>query len=199
MPVTSGTTLLGSGWISGPRFTRWMRGTSAGGELSMRWWTGATRSVIRTSTSPRSKGSRRSTSGRSRDIAVRVTRWLGSSIVLPSTTSVPSWQIPQRPGRLSPVPALASYRVGDHVKVRFGKRDVVVEVVEDRGFIGHGGEQIVRVAMPIETDTIEFEVPASSAAPVERPRARSTLASAVSSFHAASGRWQQADTRSAPS
>jgi len=77
------------------------------------------------------------------------------------------------------VPALASYRVGDHVKVRFGKRDVVVEVVEDRGFIGHGGEQIVRVAMPIETDTIEFEVPASSAAPVERPRARSTRASAA--------------------
>jgi hypothetical protein len=75
------------------------------------------------------------------------------------------------------VPSTVTYRVGDHVKVRFGARDVVAEVGEDRGFIGHGGEQIVRVLMPIDgTDSIEFEVSASSASLVERPQARARLA-----------------------
>jgi len=38
------------------------------------------------------------------------------------------------------------YRVGDRVTFKLGVRDVVATVIEDRGFIGHGGEQIVRVA-----------------------------------------------------
>jgi len=38
------------------------------------------------------------------------------------------------------------YRVGDRVTFKLGVRDVVATVIEDRGFIGHGGAQIVRVA-----------------------------------------------------
>ena len=54
------------------------------------------------------------------------------------------------------------YRVGDRVKFKLGAHDVVATVIEDRGFIGHGGEQIVRVTAPADsTYHGEFEVSAS--------------------------------------
>lgn len=58
------------------------------------------------------------------------------------------------------------YRVGDRVKFKLGARDVVATVIEDRGLIGHGGEQIVRVATPPDsTYHGEFEVSASLVSP----------------------------------
>jgi hypothetical protein len=54
------------------------------------------------------------------------------------------------------------YRVGEKVRFTLGARSVVATVIEDRGRIGHGGEQIVRVAMPIDTTYhSEFELSAS--------------------------------------
>ena len=58
------------------------------------------------------------------------------------------------------------YRVGDKVRFKLGARKVTATVVEDRGRIGHGGEQIVRVEMPIDaTYHAEFELSASLVAP----------------------------------
>jgi hypothetical protein len=63
------------------------------------------------------------------------------------------------------------------VRIRFGARDVVAEVVEDRGRLGRGGEQIVRVAVPMDgTDHVELEVTASMASPVEPPPRRAKAA-----------------------
>lgn len=60
------------------------------------------------------------------------------------------------------------YHVGDRVKFKLGARDVVATVIENRGFIGHGGEQIVRVAMPVDsTYHGEFEVSASLISPAQ--------------------------------
>ena len=60
------------------------------------------------------------------------------------------------------------YRVGDRVQFKLGARDVVATVIEDRGFIGHGGEQIVRVATPVDsTYHGEFEVSASLVSPAQ--------------------------------
>lgn len=89
----------------------------------------------------------------------------------PSTTST-EWQVRRQVGKLDLVPRPPRYRVGDRVMVRFGARDVVAEVIEDRGPIGHGGEQIVRVSMPLDDDeTFEFEVSASRASPADSSQA----------------------------
>jgi hypothetical protein len=36
-------------------------------------------------------------------------------------------------------------RVGDRVVLHLGREDVFAEVVEDRGFIGRGGRQLLRI------------------------------------------------------
>ena len=60
------------------------------------------------------------------------------------------------------------YRVGDRVKLKLGAHDVVATVIEDRGFIGHGGEQIVRVTTPVDSSYHgEFEVSASLITPAQ--------------------------------
>jgi hypothetical protein len=60
------------------------------------------------------------------------------------------------------------YRVGDRVTFKLGVRDVVATVIEDRGFIGHGGEQIVRVATPANLNYEgEFEISASLVRPAQ--------------------------------
>jgi hypothetical protein len=55
-----------------------------------------------------------------------------------------------------------SFRVGDQVCFEFGGQMVVATIVEDRGFIGAGGRQLLRVRLPVEeTDEgREFEIPA---------------------------------------
>jgi hypothetical protein len=54
------------------------------------------------------------------------------------------------------------YRVGDLVKFKMGAHEVVAPVIEDRGKIGHGGEQVVRVAVPIDsTYHVEVDLSAS--------------------------------------
>ena len=59
--------------------------------------------------------------------------------------------------------------MGDKVKVRFGVRSTVATVIEDRGSLGHRGEQVVRVEVPIdETESVEIEVAASSATLVQK-------------------------------
>lgn len=60
------------------------------------------------------------------------------------------------------------YRVGDRVKMRLGVHDVVATVIEDRGFIGHAGQQVVRVTVPVDpTHETQFEVSASLVEPVQ--------------------------------
>jgi hypothetical protein len=53
--------------------------------------------------------------------------------------------------------------VGTEVRFQFGGRDVVATVIEDRGPLGVGGVQILRVRLAIAgTDEVmEFEVPAT--------------------------------------
>ena len=59
------------------------------------------------------------------------------------------------------------YRVGDHVKMKLGAREIVATVIEDRGFIGHAGQQVVRVSVPGDpSQEAEFEVSASLVEPV---------------------------------
>lgn len=55
-----------------------------------------------------------------------------------------------------------TFCVGDRVSFRFGTHMVVATIIEDRGFIGAGGRQLLRVQLPVEeTDEFrEFEVPA---------------------------------------
>jgi len=53
-------------------------------------------------------------------------------------------------------------RVGDHVVLHLGPEDVIAEVVEDRGFIGKGGRQLLsirRVGVSPELSQ-PYEVPA---------------------------------------
>lgn len=54
-------------------------------------------------------------------------------------------------------------KVGDLVAVRYGAREQVAEVVEDRGDLGVGGEQLLRVGWwpSGSSGRLEFEVPAS--------------------------------------
>jgi hypothetical protein len=53
--------------------------------------------------------------------------------------------------------------VGSKVKLSFGGDDVVATVIEDRGPVGVGGRQLLRVRLDLEDvgDPIEFEVPAA--------------------------------------
>ena len=53
-------------------------------------------------------------------------------------------------------------RVGDRAMLQFGFQDVPIEVLEDRGPLGVGGRQIVRIKLirdPMDGE-VEFEVPA---------------------------------------
>jgi len=60
------------------------------------------------------------------------------------------------------------YRVGDRVKLKLGAHDVVATVIEDRGLLGPGGQQLVRVSVSAETsDDLEFEVSASMVEPIQ--------------------------------
>lgn len=67
------------------------------------------------------------------------------------------------------------YRVGDRVKMKLGAHEVVATVIEDRGFIGHAGQQVVRVSVPVDPaqEEAQFEVSASLVEPV-RGRGRSS-------------------------
>jgi hypothetical protein len=53
-------------------------------------------------------------------------------------------------------------KVGDRVRFKLGAHRVVGLVVEDRGFIGVGGRQLVRIEVEIDpTSSREFELPAA--------------------------------------
>ena len=53
-------------------------------------------------------------------------------------------------------------KVGDRVVLHLTDRDVYAEVVEDRGFIGHGGRQLLRIRrLNVGPELAEpYEVPA---------------------------------------
>ncbi len=57
-------------------------------------------------------------------------------------------------------------RVGDLVKLRFGRRDVRGTVIEDRGRIGVNGRRLLRVKVDLEPslDPMELEIPATELA-----------------------------------
>ena len=51
---------------------------------------------------------------------------------------------------------------GDRVRFKLGARHVVGRVVEDRGFIGVDGRQLVRVEVKVDPTYLrEFELPAA--------------------------------------
>ena len=51
------------------------------------------------------------------------------------------------------------FHVGDRALLHYGREDVEVEVIEERGPIGLHGRRLVRVRMPVPaSDPIEFEV-----------------------------------------
>lgn len=59
-------------------------------------------------------------------------------------------------------------KVGDRVRFRLGTRDVVADVVEDRGPIGVGGRQLVAVALVAEDGEVrKFEMPVEKLVVVE--------------------------------
>lgn len=54
----------------------------------------------------------------------------------------------------------APYRVGDRVRIDFGRRKLTGTIVEDRGAIGAGGRHLYRVDVPMEPlDPMTVEVP----------------------------------------
>jgi len=54
------------------------------------------------------------------------------------------------------------FKVGDRVRFQLGAHHVVGTVVEDRGFIGVGGRQLVRIKVEVDpTYMREFELPAA--------------------------------------
>jgi hypothetical protein len=54
------------------------------------------------------------------------------------------------------------FRIGDRVRFRLGAHLVVGTVVEDLGKIGIGGQQLVRVEMPLDATYLrEFELQAT--------------------------------------
>jgi hypothetical protein len=55
------------------------------------------------------------------------------------------------------------FTVGTKVRFKLGGRDVVATIIEDRGALGVGGTQILRVRLQLSgTDEVmEFEVPAT--------------------------------------
>lgn len=59
------------------------------------------------------------------------------------------------------------YKVGDRVRFQLGARKVVGTVVEDRGMIGLGGRQLVRVEVPLDPSYVQsIELPAALLEPV---------------------------------
>lgn len=55
------------------------------------------------------------------------------------------------------------FHVGDRVQFSFGGHPTVGTIIEDRGPLGVGGRQLIRVRVDVaETDeTLEFEIPVS--------------------------------------
>ncbi len=54
------------------------------------------------------------------------------------------------------------FKVGDRVRFKLGAHRVVGTVVEDRGFIGVNGRQLVRVEVELDPPFLrEFELPAA--------------------------------------
>lgn len=52
-----------------------------------------------------------------------------------------------------------AFHVGDRALLHYGREDVEVEVIEERGPIGLHGRRLVRVRMPITaSDPVELEV-----------------------------------------
>lgn len=52
-----------------------------------------------------------------------------------------------------------SFHVGDRALYRFGPTDVEVEVIEQRGPVGHHGARLVRVLLLLtDTDPVEITV-----------------------------------------
>ena len=61
------------------------------------------------------------------------------------------------------------FRVGQTVKIRFGAQVMTATVIEDRGFIGPAGTQVVRVTAPLDSacrSDAEFEMSASLMEPI---------------------------------
>jgi hypothetical protein len=51
------------------------------------------------------------------------------------------------------------FHVGDRALLHYGREDVEVEIIEDRGPIGLNGRRLVRVRMPITgSDFVELEI-----------------------------------------
>jgi hypothetical protein len=49
--------------------------------------------------------------------------------------------------------------VGDRALLRYGREEVEVEVIEDRGLIGVGGRRLLRIRMLVTaSDAVEMEV-----------------------------------------
>lgn len=67
-------------------------------------------------------------------------------------------------------------KVGDGVAVPFGSGSRIGQVVEDRGPLGPGGEQVVRIRVQLaESDPLEFELPVSQLrSPIEQAVAHPT-------------------------
>ncbi|HEY0477418.1 MAG TPA: hypothetical protein VGD37_07825 [Kofleriaceae bacterium] len=54
------------------------------------------------------------------------------------------------------------FKVGDRVRFQLGAHRVIGTVVEDRGLIGVGGRQLVRVEVELDPTYLrEFEIPAA--------------------------------------
>ena len=70
--------------------------------------------------------------------------------------------------------------VGSRVTLKFGGRDIVATVIEDRGPLAGDGRRLLRVRVPLtDTDPIEFEIPAAEVkvaarSPARRDRTRLT-------------------------
>jgi hypothetical protein len=59
------------------------------------------------------------------------------------------------------------FHEGDRALYGDGKRDVEVEVIEERGPIGVGGRHLVMVRMPVTcSDPVEFEIAEARLRPV---------------------------------
>lgn len=64
------------------------------------------------------------------------------------------------------------FKIGDRVRFRIGARLVVGTVVEDLGRIGVGGQQLVRVEVPIDATYLRvFEAQAAELTLLPRRRA----------------------------
>lgn len=61
------------------------------------------------------------------------------------------------------------FKVGERVRFTVGRRNIEGEIIEDRGNLGYGGVQIVRVAQPDDYsgEIEEFEVPVDEVELVE--------------------------------